>query len=289
VLRALGTFNEVVRGFAAKDDERMVADLESAFIQASGPNGVGLDLFFDYCHPNSQGHKLAAQVMLKALHPFFRHLVLAPDLVETELGTTNCPEDTPEWTATVAYALAMTHANNGSPREAEKHYLAALKARPRFTEALSNLALLLLQRNADDEARALLKQAVEADPLNISATYLMGYLCMLEEKWAEAQEWEQKAVALNPNHAEAQDLLGDIAAHGRQWELATQSYKRSLASGNDSAQLHVKLGDVLAASGHPEEARRHWQEAVRIDPAENDARERIATGAPSQSAANRVR
>jgi len=276
VLRTPGAFNQSLQRIAANAPSTALVDLEAVFRQASGPELVGLDLFYDYCHPNTAGHKLAAMSVL----PILLQTLNGPadhDRLRALSATLTCSGQDSAHQASIAYALGMTYANNGDPGQAESHYRAAIQYAPNFPEALSNLALILMKRNDLNSAEGLLQQALQADPRNIGALYQLGSLYAEQGKLLAAADLLRQALELNANFAEAQETLGDVAYRLGQLDAAEQAYRQALADGGENFMLLLKLGDLLKTRGETELALQYWQRADQIQPNHPESQKRLQT------------
>ena len=65
-LRALGTFNPVVRQ-VAQSEGALLADVETVFIREAPARGPGWDLLSDHVHPSATGQVLLARAIVRAL------------------------------------------------------------------------------------------------------------------------------------------------------------------------------------------------------------------------------
>jgi tetratricopeptide (TPR) repeat protein len=75
-----------------------------------------------------------------------------------------------------------------------------------------------------------------------------------------------RGLALDPEDEHASALLAMILAERRKKQPALHHGRRSLALAPDDDGGHLALGVTLLQHGHPFQARRHFREALRIDP-----------------------
>ncbi len=91
-------------------------------------------------------------------------------------------------------------------------------------------------------------------------------------RYAESVEHLERVLATNPTHAAALDKLGfclvELGRFGESIEVLT----RCVAQGTASASAHVNLGWALDRTGHPEQARVHYELALQRDPTHPTAR-----------------
>lgn len=292
VIRALGTFNDFIRKLPQDRPGTTVIDLEEIFRRASGNQLVGMDLFYDYCHPNPDGHRLIAEALLPVLTR------LSTPSFNIPPGSTiaaTCPTPDPRRQAAISYALGMTYGNNGNNRKAEAAYRDVIRLNPGFTEAYSNLALLLMKRGEMLEAETLILRAIEVGPDNLGALFQLASIRLWQGRLNDAEQLLRKILKLNQNFSGAQEILGDIAARRDQWQPAQEAYSKALQQGGDNPTLRRKLGQVLYQQGRTQEAIQHWQQALLMNPDDRQILELIdsaASGRPagtqrrSQSGAN---
>jgi len=158
-----------------------------------------------------------------------------PDAMRT--GTASAPGpnfDQP----VVHYSLALLHAKQGKLKEAESEWREALKLKPDYGEARSNLIALLA-----DQGRFV-------------------------EALAEARE----AVRIEPKSAKAHHNHGVCLAHLQQMEEALSAYRESLRLDPRQSETHNDIAVALANLGRIPEALGHFEEAVRLKPDNEKAR-----------------
>ena len=129
----------------------------------------------------------------------------------------------------------------GLQRFAEQH--------PGNAEAATYAATALLHRPAqqrdDAKARALLQQAIAADPQLADAYYQLGVLDQEQTHWQESAIPLEKAVALKPALAEAHYRLARAYSHlGRRDEAAAQIELQQRYAKEQKASLDARLKDV---------------------------------------------
>ena len=222
-IRSFSAFSTVVRELADSEG-LLLADLESLFAAQSGNNLVGLDLFYDYVHPNEAGHKLAATVVLQnliqdsAYHPFLKQLVVAVAQDNWLINNPGPRED-------IFYVQGLTYFNNRNYAGAEQAYLKALKARPDFSEAAGNLGIIYDERGDLLLAKEYYLRAVRLDPGNIYNMGLAKVLFALGEK-DDAKIAGDRALSLGSFDAELLSLLGDLEFDRGRIGSALKYYQR---------------------------------------------------------------
>jgi Flp pilus assembly protein TadD len=100
-------------------------------------------------------------------------------------------------------------------------------------------------------------------------------------KIPQAIERYLQAVELDPEYTDAWNNLGMLRAGAGDLDAACDSFRRAIALTPDDAKLHYNLADALETLGFFEEASRHWQMYLRLDPASSPwsdyAQERLRT------------
>ena len=142
----------------------------------------------------------------------------------------------------LAQATVLRHEDK--PGEAVAAYRQAYKARPDDGRAGLGLAIYLQELKRYDEAFAHLRQVVQHTPGLLGAWYQIG----------------RTAVLANANHAEG--------------EAAFRRFLAGTPGANDPplAAAHWRLGMLYEQMGREPDARGAYQEALRIDPRNAEAR-----------------
>jgi Flp pilus assembly protein TadD/mono/diheme cytochrome c family protein len=138
--------------------------------------------------------------------------------------------------------------------EAESLYRAAIRQRADYPDAHYNLALLLLSRDANDDAIPELREAVRLDPedgkararlaesLNTRAHVLAGH-----DRMKEATADFREVAALKPNDADAATNLGVALAMQGELDEARQCLERALRLNPRSESARANLERVRAS------------------------------------------
>lgn len=88
----------------------------------------------------------------------------------------------------------------------------------------------------------------------------------------QAAERYRQAIELEHGFAEAWNNLGNVLAELGDHDEAISAYQQALGAQPDYADAHYNLADLLQSVHRFSEARRHWKEYLRLDPAGEWAR-----------------
>ena len=131
------------------------------------------------------------------------------------------------------------------------------------------------------DASKWLARALEWNPGDGEAWYYLGRSKYNENRFAEAIEAFSKCLALEPRNVKAKSNLGLAYAGLNRVEEAVAAFHAAIAWQADSprkiAEPYIGLGDLLLQQNRAEEAAANLEEAVRIDPRESRAREKLAS------------
>ena len=114
---------------------------------------------------------------------------------------------------------------------------------PDSPEALTNLAEEYKNRRNYDEAAAVCRKALNLDPKNVRTLIVLGDIYREQDQFERAIPYYRRALVLNPDSAEANTRLG-----------------------RHSAEIHTRLGHQMNHQDKTDEARSHFQTAIRLDP-----------------------
>jgi tetratricopeptide (TPR) repeat protein len=154
-----------------------------------------------------------------------------------------------------------------------------------LTEGLTNFAnstrLLFARAMVNNQRKRLapterdLRQILKLEPDNTAALNSLGYiLADRTQRFDEAGELLGKALRLNPNDAAILDSMGWLQYRLGKYTEAL-GYLRSAYAAAPNAEISAHLGEILWMLGDKEEARRIWQEGIKIAPTDPVIQETI--------------
>jgi tetratricopeptide (TPR) repeat protein len=121
------------------------------------------------------------------------------------------------------------------------------------------------------------REGVGAHPEHPVLRTTLGVLLEGTGEVGEAEAQLRKALAEDPTIPQVSKNLGDLCYRAGRWDEAEESYQRAAALapalGDD---LHFKLGNLACRRGDLDGARRHWQEAITLNPDHALARANLA-------------
>jgi protein O-GlcNAc transferase len=116
------------------------------------------------------------------------------------------------------------------------------------------------------EAEAMYRRVVAAEPGNAEAWRLLGMLALEAKEHDAAVGYLEQAIHLQPNTSFFHGSLGVVHASRGDWPAARDCFKQAAELDPHNAELRNNLGTCLIALGKPEEALAHFLDAIRIQP-----------------------
>ncbi len=167
--------------------------------------------------------------------------------------------------------------------EAEEELQKALKANPRSTEVLTELAELKRSQAKFDEAIAYYTQAEQIDHSSYQIAYGLGVCYTYTQDFPRAIEWLQKAVALAPDSAASRLALGKALFQSDQFAAAIPELKASLRRLPRLQEAYFLLGRAYSKLGRPEEAKAAFQKFEELEGEDlKGAKAKLASAPPKQ-------
>ncbi|MBU1125428.1 MAG: tetratricopeptide repeat protein [Candidatus Omnitrophica bacterium] len=180
--------------------------------------------------------------------------------------------------------IAALYENQGKFKEAIAEYKEIVKYDPQDTEvkdklrkieeAQAHVALAavyekggLRQRSVDEY-----KKASAALPENPYLYYILGWLHVQEANKPDAVGFYQKAVLLDAGFYQARVALARVFQDLDDFGHAEEQYRIILNAFPDYIQAHLGLGLLFERQNRYEEAKKEYQEVLRLDPANSEAR-----------------
>lgn len=150
--------------------------------------------------------------------------------------------------------------------EADKILNEGLTNFPGSTRLLFARAMLNHQRNQWTATERDLRQILKLDGDNVSALNSLGYLLAdRTQRYEEAQALLEKALRLKPDDPAIMDSMGWLNYRVGKYPEALGHLRSAFAQG-PNAEIAAHLGEVLWIVGDKTEARRIWQEGIKLSP-----------------------
>ncbi len=196
------------------------------------------------------------------------------------------------------FNAAREAAQNREARRAVSIYRELLAVNPEHLSSRINLALLLEQMGALDEALTELgrcrqieaddpsilvtrgavlgghgryneaeqdlRRALELEPTNVEAHFNLGLLKSRRGLWSDALPFLRRSVELDPSRAEAYLYLGDALNHVDDLHGALQAYHRSVELGPNNGRAFYGLGMVYDRLNQPQEAAKMYRRSREL-------------------------
>lgn len=181
--------------------------------------------------------------------------------------------------------LAEAHRLLGDPQRALELAGRALELAPSLSLARLQLARASLDLDRPEEALRQLEPALHAEPMLPEILQTLGELYLRAGRPQDATQVLQKAIALDPSSAKgrvelaraylrqndvdkALDQLEGVFPEGS--EMLSSAYFQEL-----EAEVYFLTGEANRMKGRKDEARQAYRRAIEIDPAHQEARQRL--------------
>ena len=170
--------------------------------------------------------------------------------------------------ATISEALAhaLQHHQAGRLQEAEALYRQILQAQPNHPDALHLLGVIAHQVGQEEVAVTYISRAIELNAVIPEYRNNLGEAYRAQGRMAEAAAHYRQALALNPSFAEAHYNLGLVLQGGGKPAEAIEHYLKAVALKPAYAEAHNNLGNALKEQGNQKEAEDHYRLALTINP-----------------------
>jgi Flp pilus assembly protein TadD len=177
---------------------------------------------------------------------------------------------------------ALTYRQAGTYRDAETLYRATLAANPDSWMAHHNLGRLVSRKPGGlDEAIAHFEAAIRLKPDHARAQYSLGVALQRVGRATDAVPHFEAAIRLEPDNpllvANSHYILGDILRRDpARTDDAIAHLREAIRRKPTVAEAYNTIGETLLSAGRPDEARREFEEALRLQPNYDAARRNLA-------------
>ena len=156
---------------------------------------------------------------------------------------------------------------------AEKYYYQALKIRPDYGPALTNLAGLLSATTRDDEAQRLVDEALRQHADKAGPHVAAGIRALRAGDLVLAEREAREAVQKDERNVPAMLVMAQVFRLQGRLDTARFAVENALALEPGNSLLHVERGRVLLAQGERKDALVAFERAARLQPTLSDALE----------------
>ena len=159
----------------------------------------------------------------------------------------------------------MANERTGNYPAAVKAYERGLAVEPENVELLNSLGFALFQQGKSTEAVVALEKALAADPKHWKAHNNLALAAIDSGELEVAEAHYRESLAIKPQAAIYNDLGFVLEREGLP-EEAAEAYRKALKLDPASASAHYNLGSSLARSGKYAEAESHLRKALKTSP-----------------------
>ena len=159
----------------------------------------------------------------------------------------------------------MANERTGNYPAAVKAYERGLAVEPENVELLNSLGFALFQQGKSKEAVVALEKALAADPKHWKAHNNLALAAIDSGELEVAEAHYRESLAIKPQAAIYNDLGFVLEREGLP-EEAAEAYRKALKLDPASASAHYNLGSSLARSGKYAEAESHLRKALKTSP-----------------------
>src|SRR5690606_22369586 len=139
-------------------------------------------------------------------------------------------------------------------------------------ETLLERAVWLEEEERYDEAAAVCRRAIVADPRRAEAYFNLGNILRMMDRARAAEEMYRMAVALEPTNSLALYNLADILEEFEEYGEAIEALGEAVRLDPTFADAHFNLATCLEQAGRRADAAVHWRAYLRLDPSSEWAR-----------------
>lgn len=161
-------------------------------------------------------------------------------------------------------------------RDTAAHESVAGRERNVTIEEALAIAVRCQQHGQLQEAEALYRAVLDADPGCADAIHFLGVLADQQGHTSEALALIERSLEIVADRADWHGNLGRVHQGSGNIAGATQSYRRALELEPGHANTHNNLGVLLKASGLLSEAEDSYRTAIRLNPDHADAYHNLA-------------
>jgi len=158
------------------------------------------------------------------------------------------------------------HLNAGNLNEAENCYRRGLDSNPLDSICYSNLGYVLGELGHSAASKQMLLKAVELNPADSDALYMLANLARARGEWLDAITHYRAALSVNADFEICRRDLAISLAQTGQYREARDVLEPGTAFAPDTADLYFFRGNLHLAAGELEEAMANFRQAAELQP-----------------------
>ena len=170
--------------------------------------------------------------------------------------------------------LGLARMHQGKDEQAIAAFKAALDIQPRMLMALANLVAVLHKLDRQSEALPYQERWLAAEPFSSSAHYSAAVLCQALNQLQNAKNHYEKVLELGAGGAADYSThlnLGVVCFGLCEYGAAIAHFQQALVCKPGCAVCHYNIGNALKELGRQEEAIASYEQALKFNPALEDA------------------
>ena len=171
--------------------------------------------------------------------------------------------------ATSLFYLANCYDNLGNITEAEKYYTKVLKIRENYVDAYKDLCIIYMKTNRELNAIELAQKAKELAPNDYTFDYLIGTANITLKRYNKGIEHLEAALKMNPEHFQIYNNLGTAYLLIGQRDKAISCYQKAVKIKPDDAISYYNIGSIYQIQNKHVQASDYFQKAYNLDNKEN--------------------
>ncbi len=160
--------------------------------------------------------------------------------------------------------------------EAVLQFREAIRLRPDYAAAYSNLGLEYESAGKLDEALRWCRKAVGIAPKTAQWRANLAHVLATLQRYEESAAEYRRALAIRPDTPGAESDLGMVLYNNDDAEGGIRHLRRAVRANPDDGLSRLRLGTMLHYEGHHTEAIEHLRAATELQPASADAHGTLA-------------
>ncbi|XP_065178329.1 protein O-mannosyl-transferase TMTC4-like [Sycon ciliatum] len=173
--------------------------------------------------------------------------------------------------AKIHFSIGNDLAQQGQ-RACELHFREAIRLRPNYTSAWTNLGLVILNMDRAKEAEAAYRKALSINPESGNAHTNYGHLCKMQFRWSEALDHYEKALIKQPGNPTLLHNSGICCKELKNYTGAVEYWNMCVKLYPTYSDSWLAMGDVLSKNRSRTGSELTWSKGKRAKRAEEALR-----------------